>query len=55
MLNLVKNGKKVCKTSHEDRIHYGHELQKAFNEFVKEFLPHMEEEEKIFQVNFNVN
>ncbi|CAF2102928.1 unnamed protein product, partial [Rotaria magnacalcarata] len=48
-MTLVKNGKHLWKTSIGERLSYGHELQKAFIEFVQKFLPHMEEEENIFQ------
>lgn len=35
--------------SPSDKLNYGHKLRKALKEFVKGFLPHMKEEEEVFQ------
>lgn len=34
-----------------ERITFGQQLQQAFEDFVNTFLPHMEEEEQVFQVS----
>lgn len=47
---LVRDGKHLGKSSIGERLNFGEALQKCFNEFVQQFLPHMEEEENIFQV-----
>ncbi|KAB7501894.1 F-box/LRR-repeat protein 5 [Armadillidium nasatum] len=49
VMNLVRNSKHLQRCSIGERVNFGEELQKCFFDFVKEFLPHMEEEENIFQ------
>ncbi|CAL4138088.1 unnamed protein product, partial [Meganyctiphanes norvegica] len=46
---LVCIGKEIPEESVGERLNFGVELQKAFTEFVNNFIPHMEEEEQVFQ------
>ncbi|XP_069101137.1 F-box/LRR-repeat protein 5-like [Argopecten irradians] len=49
MLNLFQDGYKCTEKTDADRINYGIKLRKALEDFTNNFLPHMEEEEEIFQ------
>ncbi|XP_021343919.1 F-box/LRR-repeat protein 5-like [Mizuhopecten yessoensis] len=49
MLNLFQDGYKCTEKTDADRINYGIKLRTALEEFTSSFLPHMEEEEEIFQ------
>ncbi|XP_033746571.1 F-box/LRR-repeat protein 5-like [Pecten maximus] len=49
MLNLFQDGYKCTEKTDADRINYGIKLRTALEEFTNSFLPHMEEEEEIFQ------
>ncbi|KAG0710924.1 F-box/LRR-repeat protein 5 [Chionoecetes opilio] len=49
VVQLVRRGTQVRERSLGERITYGHQLQQAFQDFVNTFLPHMEEEEQVFQ------
>lgn len=50
MVRLVRTGTEVNERSIGERLRFGCELQEAFKDFVGNFLPHMEEEEEVFQV-----
>lgn len=47
ILALVRDGY-AC-TDQSERVHYGQKLQHALDEFTEVFLPHMREEEEVFQ------
>uniref|UniRef100_A0A2R5LA06 Putativereceptor for ubiquitination targets n=1 Tax=Ornithodoros turicata TaxID=34597 RepID=A0A2R5LA06_9ACAR len=47
ILALVRDGY-AC-TDQSERVHYGQKLQHALDEFTEVFLPHMKEEEEVFQ------
>ncbi|XP_066956915.1 F-box/LRR-repeat protein 5-like [Macrobrachium rosenbergii] len=49
VLQLVRTGTKVREQEMGERISFCQELQRAFEEFVENFLSHMEEEEQVFQ------
>ncbi|XP_071517199.1 F-box/LRR-repeat protein 5-like isoform X1 [Panulirus ornatus] len=49
IVQLVRTGSQVRDRSIGERISFGLKLQEAFEEFVQNFLPHMEEEEQVFQ------
>ncbi|KAJ8301442.1 hypothetical protein KUTeg_020429 [Tegillarca granosa] len=49
MLLLVKDGYKLTRKSEADRMNYGTQLRKELEEFTEKFIPHMEEEESVFQ------
>ncbi|KZS10931.1 Uncharacterized protein APZ42_024579 [Daphnia magna] len=49
ILNLLRDGYTCTSKSISERINFGSQLQKAVSEFTKQFIPHMEEEEEIFQ------
>ncbi|XP_002740142.1 F-box/LRR-repeat protein 5-like [Saccoglossus kowalevskii] len=50
MLDLVEDCFKRGKNKTEDdRVHFGRMLVKALREFTKDFLPHLKEEEEVFQ------
>ncbi|XP_068215394.1 F-box/LRR-repeat protein 5-like [Palaemon carinicauda] len=49
VLQLVRTGTKVQEQGMGERISFCQELQRAFEEFVENFLSHMEEEEQVFQ------
>lgn len=49
ILNMLRDGY-TCKTkSISERINFGSQLQKAVSKFTENFIPHMEEEEEVFQ------
>ncbi|KAK2165310.1 hypothetical protein LSH36_52g07052 [Paralvinella palmiformis] len=47
MIRLLKDGYK--KKTEQDRLNYGLQLKKALEDFTRIFLPHMKEEEEVFQ------
>uniref|UniRef100_A0A0P4W836 F-box domain-containing protein n=1 Tax=Scylla olivacea TaxID=85551 RepID=A0A0P4W836_SCYOL len=49
VVQLVRRGTQVRERSVGERITFGLQLQQAFQAFVNTFLPHMEEEEQVFQ------
>ncbi|XP_045618391.1 F-box/LRR-repeat protein 5 isoform X2 [Procambarus clarkii] len=49
VVQLVRTGKQVRERSVGERVSFGLKLQQAFEDFVRNFLPHMEEEEQVFQ------
>ncbi|ESO95679.1 hypothetical protein LOTGIDRAFT_116755 [Lottia gigantea] len=49
MLELVKDGFQWMWRPQAERLHYGFKLRRALEEFTGSFIPHMEEEEAIFQ------
>ncbi|MPC56683.1 F-box/LRR-repeat protein 5 [Portunus trituberculatus] len=49
VVQLVRRGTQVRERSVGERITFGQQLQEAFQAFVNTFLPHMEEEEQVFQ------
>lgn len=51
VVQLVRQGTQVREGSVGERITFGQQLQQAFEGFVNTFLPHMEEEEQVFQVS----
>lgn len=51
VVQLVRQGTQVREGSVGERITFGQQLQQAFGDFVNTFLPHMEEEEQVFQVS----
>jgi len=50
MISLIDDGIAVRSRSSEDCMAFGMRLQEALNEFTSDFLPHMKEEEEVFQV-----
>ena len=50
MISLIDDGIAVRSRSSEDCMAFGMRLQEALNEFTSDFLPHMREEEEVFQV-----
>lgn len=50
MMALIDDGIAVRSRSSEDSMAFGMRLQQALNDFTSTFLPHMEQEEEIFQV-----
>lgn len=51
VVQVLKTGIGVKQSSVGERLRFGLRLQRAFDEFVRNFLPHMEEEEQVFQVS----
>ncbi|KFM78401.1 F-box/LRR-repeat protein 5, partial [Stegodyphus mimosarum] len=49
MLALVEDGYSCTSKPEADRINFGIKLQNALQEFTGSFLPHMKEEEEVFQ------
>lgn len=49
MLALVRDGYSCTNKSETERLNYGLRLQHALVEFTEKFLPHMKEEEEVFQ------
>ncbi|KAK8723607.1 hypothetical protein OTU49_011461 [Cherax quadricarinatus] len=49
VVQLVRTGTQVRERSIGERVSFGLKLQQAFEDFVRNFLPHMEEEEQVFQ------
>lgn len=49
MLKFLQDGYKCTKKSELDRHNYGLQLRQALEDFTETFLPHMEEEEEVFQ------
>ncbi|XP_046580695.1 F-box/LRR-repeat protein 5-like [Haliotis rubra] len=49
MLRLVYAGYTWTSKTASERLNYGLQLRKALEDFTKQFLPHMEEEEEVFQ------
>ncbi|KAK3102932.1 hypothetical protein FSP39_015038 [Pinctada imbricata] len=49
MLQLLQDGYKCTEKSEMDRINYGLKLRSALEDFTEKFIPHMEEEEEVFQ------
>lgn len=49
MLKFLQDGYKCTKKSELDRHNYGLQLRQALEDFTEDFLPHMEEEEEVFQ------
>lgn len=49
MLALVRDGYSCTNKSATERVNYGLKLQHALIEFTEKFLPHMKEEEEVFQ------
>ncbi|KAK0062529.1 F-box/LRR-repeat protein 5 [Biomphalaria pfeifferi] len=49
MLHLVLDGYKLTQKTKTERQNYGDRLKKALEDFTKKFIPHMEEEEMVFQ------
>ena len=45
MMRFIKDGYK--KKTEQDRWNYGLRLKKALEDFTKDFLPHMQEEEEV--------
>jgi len=54
MISLIDDGIAVRSRSSEDCMAFGMRLQEALNEFTSDFLPHMKEEEEVFQVPASV-
>jgi predicted DNA-binding protein with PD1-like motif len=50
MISLIDDGIAVRTRSSEDCVTFGIRLQQAVNEFTSAFLPHMKQEEEVFQV-----
>lgn len=50
MIALIDDGIAVTSRSSEDCMTFGIRLQEALNEFTSAFLPHMKQEEEVFQV-----
>ncbi|XP_045165355.2 F-box/LRR-repeat protein 5-like [Mercenaria mercenaria] len=49
MLKFLQDGYKCTKKSDADRNNYGLQLRQELEDFTETFLPHMEEEEEVFQ------
>ncbi|KAK3587105.1 hypothetical protein CHS0354_023558 [Potamilus streckersoni] len=49
ILSLLEDGYQCTKKSDVERINYGIKLRKALEDFTQDFIPHMEEEEEVFQ------
>ncbi|XP_071084243.1 F-box/LRR-repeat protein 5-like isoform X1 [Haliotis cracherodii] len=49
MLRLVYAGYTWTSKTASERLNYGLQLRKALEDFTQQFLPHMEEEEEVFQ------
>ncbi|KAL3852519.1 hypothetical protein ACJMK2_016147 [Sinanodonta woodiana] len=49
ILSLLEDGYQCTKKSDAERINYGIKLRKALEDFTQDFIPHMEEEEEVFQ------
>ncbi|KAH9519340.1 F-box/LRR-repeat protein 5 [Bulinus truncatus] len=49
MLHLVLDGYKLTQKTTTERQNYGDRLKTALEDFTKKFIPHMEEEEMVFQ------
>ncbi|KAK6174979.1 hypothetical protein SNE40_013526 [Patella caerulea] len=49
MLELVEDGFDWTWRPQADRMHYGFKLRRALEDFTQTFIPHMEEEEAVFQ------
>lgn len=49
MLALVRDGYSCTNKTATERVNYGLKLQHALIEFTEKFLPHMKEEEEVFQ------
>lgn len=49
MLELVLGGFKLTQKSNDERKDFGLKLEKALEDFTQNFIPHMEEEEEVFQ------
>ncbi|KAK7102063.1 F-box/LRR-repeat protein 5-like [Littorina saxatilis] len=49
MLSLVLEGYRWTQRSKSERIKYGMRLRHALEDFTKDFIPHMKEEEEVFQ------
>ncbi|GBN18849.1 F-box/LRR-repeat protein 5 [Araneus ventricosus] len=49
MLALVEDGYSCTSKTEAERINFGLKLRQALQEFTGSFLPHMKEEEEVFQ------
>lgn len=49
ILRLVHDGRSYNLKSYSERLDYGKRLAAALRDFTSNFLPHMEEEEEVFQ------
>ncbi|XP_052780800.1 F-box/LRR-repeat protein 5-like [Mya arenaria] len=49
MLSLLQDGYKCTKKTEADRRNFGLQLRQSLEEFTETFLPHMAEEEEVFQ------
>ncbi|CAC5415804.1 FBXL5 [Mytilus coruscus] len=49
ILELVQDGYKCTQKTEVDRKNFGTKLRKALEDFTETFIPHMEEEEEVFQ------
>ncbi|XP_071136897.1 F-box/LRR-repeat protein 5-like [Mytilus edulis] len=49
ILELVQDGYKCTQKTETDRKNFGTKLRKALEDFTETFIPHMEEEEAVFQ------
>ncbi|KAK4299223.1 hypothetical protein Pmani_028485 [Petrolisthes manimaculis] len=49
VVQVLKTGIGVRQSSIGERLRFGLRLQRAFDDFVSNFIPHMEEEEQVFQ------
>ncbi|XP_036363094.1 F-box/LRR-repeat protein 5 isoform X2 [Octopus sinensis] len=49
MLQLLEDGLSKCSKTDQDRLNYGLKLRMALDDFTKDFIPHMQEEEEILQ------
>ena len=49
ILNLLRDGYTCTSKPISERISFGSQLQKAVSDFTRHFIPHMQEEEEIFQ------
>ncbi|XP_041349076.1 F-box/LRR-repeat protein 5-like [Gigantopelta aegis] len=49
MLSLLQQGHSMARTTDMERVNFGLKLRQALEDFTEQFLPHMEEEEEVFQ------
>ncbi|XP_013408873.1 F-box/LRR-repeat protein 5 [Lingula anatina] len=49
MIEFFKSGLEKVTSNPADRINYGKQLRETLEEFTEQFLPHMKEEEEVFQ------
>ncbi|KAL5013391.1 hypothetical protein ScPMuIL_007661 [Solemya velum] len=49
ILSLLRDGYRTAEETAGDRVNFGLQLQRTLEDFTEKFLPHMEEEEEVFQ------